>query len=83
MFRDVEAALDQDPASEAAQALGQRWKALVGAFTGGNPEIAQGLNRLYGDRPNWPAAAQQQMTPFNNPRAWEFMARVLNCKAIG
>ena len=82
LFHDVEAALDQDPASEAAQELGRRWKALVGSFTGGNPEVANGLNRLYADRPNWPAAAQQQMAPFSNPRVWEFMGRVLNCSAI-
>jgi len=79
LFRDVETALDQDPASEAAQELGRRWKSLVGSFTGGNPEVARGLNRLYADRPNWPAAAQQQMAAFSNPRVWEFMRRVLNC----
>lgn len=82
LFREVEAALDEDPAGEKAQALGRRWKALVGAFTGGNPEVAQGLNRLYADRPNWPAAAQQQMAYFSNPRVWEFMSKVLNCNAI-
>lgn len=87
LFREVEAVLarnpNQDPASEIAQALGRRWKALVGGFTGGNPEVAQGLNRLYSDRANWPADARQQMSQFSNPRVWEFMSRVLQCKAIG
>lgn len=83
LFRDVEAALHEDPASEHAQELGQRWKALVGGFTGGNPEVAQGLNRMYADQANWPESAKQQMTPFSNPRVWEFMKRVLNCKTIG
>jgi len=83
LFRDVEAALDQDPAGETAQALGRRWKALVGGFTGGNPEVAQGLNRLYADRGNWPAEATQPMSPFDNPRVREFMGRVLKCQAIG
>lgn len=82
LFRDVEAALNEDPASEKAQELGRRWKALVGGFTGGNPEVAQGLNKLYADRPNWPDTAKQQMAPFSNQRVWEFMGRVLNCKAI-
>lgn len=82
LFHDVEAALDQDPTSETAQALGLRWKALVGAFTGGNPEVALGLNRLYADRPNWSAEAGQQMEQFSDPRVWDFMKRVLNCKAI-
>ncbi len=82
LFADVEAAMDQDPASEHAQQLGRRWKELVGAFTGGNSEVAQGMNRLYADRPNWPEAAERQMTGFGNPRVWEFMGRVLNCRAM-
>ena len=77
LFRDVEAALDEDPASETAQALGARWKKLVAGFTGGDREVGAGLNRLYADRPNWPAQAQQQMAPYSNPKVWEFMARVL------
>lgn len=82
LFRDVEAVLDQDPVSEPAQELGRRWKALVGVFTRGNAEVAKGLNRLYADRPNWPSSAQQQMAAFSNPRVWEFMQRVLNCKQV-
>jgi hypothetical protein len=35
------------------------------------------LNRLYADRPNWPAQAQQQMAPYSNPKVWKFMGRVL------
>jgi DNA-binding transcriptional MerR regulator len=79
LFRDVEAALHEDPASPAAQALGVRWKKLLEGFTGGDREIGAGLNRLYADRPNWPAPAQQQMAPYSNPRVWEFMGRVLGC----
>jgi DNA-binding transcriptional MerR regulator len=79
LFADVEAALDEDPASEKAQALGARWKALVAGFTGGDPEIGKGLNKLYADRPNWPAAATQQMAPFGNPKVWEYMGRVMKC----
>ena len=79
LFRDVEAALDLDPASEPAQALGARWKQLVGGFTGGDPQIGQGLNRMYADRPNWPAHMKEMMAPFSNPRVWEYMGRVLKC----
>jgi MerR family transcriptional regulator, thiopeptide resistance regulator len=32
LFRDVEAALNEDPTSEKAQALGARWKKLVGGL---------------------------------------------------
>ena len=79
LFRDVEAALHEDPASETARALGVRWKKLVAGFTSGDREVGAGLNRLYADRPNWPAQAQQQMAPYSNPKVWEFMGRVLKC----
>jgi len=79
LFRDVEAALDLDPASEPAQALGARWKQLVSGFTFGDPEIAKGLRQMYADRPNWPAHMTELMRPFSNPRVWEYMGRVLKC----
>ena len=79
LFADVEAALDEDPAGEKAQALAVRWKALVAGFTGGDPEIGKGLNKLYADRPNWPAPAKEQMAPFGNPKVWEYMGRVMKC----
>jgi DNA-binding transcriptional MerR regulator len=79
LFRDVEACLNEDPASEKAQALAARWKKLVGAFTGGDREISDGLKRVYADRPNWPEHAKQQMAPFSNPKVWEYMSRVMKC----
>jgi DNA-binding transcriptional MerR regulator len=83
LFRDVEAAIarGESPAGEAAGALGARWRKLVEGFTGGDPEVSAGLNRLYADRANWPASAQQQMAPFSNPKVWEFIHQVISCKA--
>jgi DNA-binding transcriptional MerR regulator len=83
LFRAVEAAIagGEDPGSEAAHALGTRWKKLVEGFTAGDPEVSAGLNRLYADRPNWPASARQQMAPFSNPKVWEFIHKVVSCKA--
>ena len=83
LFRDVEAAVDLDPASEPAQALGARWKKLVGGFTGGDPGVAEGLKSMYADRPNWPAHMKEMMAPFSNPRVWEYMGRVLKSGSIG
>jgi MerR family transcriptional regulator, thiopeptide resistance regulator len=80
LFRDVEACLNEDPASERAQALGARWKKLVQGFTGGDPEVSAGLKRLWADRDHWPAAMQERMAPFNNARVWEYMGRVMSCK---
>ena len=50
LFKDVEASLDIDPASEKAQALLVRWKALVNEFTGGDPAIASGLRSAWADK---------------------------------
>lgn len=79
LFREAEAALGEDPGSEKAQALGRRWKALVGGFTGGDPEVTRGLRELYADQANWPAQIKEHMKPFSNPKVWEFMGRVLKC----
>ena len=79
LFRDVEAALNEDPSSAEAQALGQRWKKLIGGFTGDDPEVLKGLGKMYADRPGWPAQMKEQMAPYGNPEVWEFMGRVLKC----
>ena len=76
LFADVEANIDKEPASPEAQALADRWMGLVGQFTGGDAQIAEGLNKLYADREHWPADFEQQMQPFGNPRVWEYMDKV-------
>jgi DNA-binding transcriptional MerR regulator len=75
LFRDVEAALGEDPAGAKAQALAARWKKLVEGFTGGNPEVSKGLNALWKDKANWPAGAKEQMKPYGNPKVWEFIQK--------
>jgi len=59
MYADVQAALDRgvEPKSEEGKALADRWMVLVGQFTGGNPKVLAGLNKLYEDRPQWPSKA--------------------------
>jgi DNA-binding transcriptional MerR regulator len=59
LFADVEAALGDDPASPRAQALAARWRTLVEGFTGGDPEIQKGLNKMYADQANWPERQRQ------------------------
>lgn len=58
LVRDVEAAMaaGEDPAGAKVQALAKRWTELVRGFTGGDPEIQKGLNKMYADRQNWPAS---------------------------
>ncbi len=75
LFRDVEAALGENPVGEKAQALAARWKKLVEGFTGGDPQITAGLSRMYQDRPNWPASMQRRMQPFSNKKVWDFIQK--------
>jgi hypothetical protein len=44
----------EDPKSEAAQSLTQRWSDLIKQFTRGNASVHDGLNKLYNDPQHWP-----------------------------
>lgn len=56
LIADVEeaAARNEDPQSEHAQSLANRWRALLRQFTKGDADIQQGLNRLWSDPAHWP-----------------------------
>jgi MerR family transcriptional regulator, thiopeptide resistance regulator len=58
LIKEVQTAVDngENPAGAKAQGLAARWSELLKGFTGGNPEIQQGLNRMYADKDNWPAS---------------------------
>jgi DNA-binding transcriptional MerR regulator len=75
LFRDVEAALGEDPAGEKAQALAARWRKLVEGFTGGDPDVSQGLGKAWADRANWSSSMKDQSAPFANPKVWDFIKR--------
>jgi DNA-binding transcriptional MerR regulator len=51
----------EDPAGPRAQALAERWKNLIEAFTAGDPEITAGLKKLYQDRANWQGDLAQKV----------------------
>ena len=81
LYADAVAALDTDPAGPAAQALADRWQALVGEFTGGNKGIEQGLGRAWQDRGNWSEAMKKNSEAFADPRVWQFIRKA--CAARG
>ena len=58
LHADIEASLGEDPAGPKGQMLAARWKKLIEDFTGGDPEILEGLKAMMADRANWPAEAQ-------------------------
>jgi DNA-binding transcriptional MerR regulator len=65
LISGVEAAIraKADPTSAEARSLAERWSELVRGFTGGDPEIQEGLNSLYADRQSWP---QNFTKPFSD-----------------
>jgi DNA-binding transcriptional MerR regulator len=60
LFRDIEAALGEDPSGEKAQALGARWTAQTDRASGGDPGVKAGLMKAWADRRNWTAPLRWQ-----------------------
>jgi hypothetical protein len=73
LLREVGAALDDDPASERAQALYMRWMELAEKTSGGDTETSMGWKNAWADRANWPAHAQQQISSFHLEEVLEFI----------
>ena len=75
LVADVAAALGEDPAGPKAQALAARWRTLVAGFTGGDPEVQKGLNRMWADKANWPAQERERFHV--DPRVQEFITTAM------
>jgi MerR family transcriptional regulator, thiopeptide resistance regulator len=76
LIREVEAAVTEgvDPRSERAASLAARWGELIKGFTGGDPEIQTGLNKMYSDQNSWPA---------DFPKPYSDAAGAFMCEAMG
>ncbi len=61
LFADIEGAMADGelPEGPRAQALAARWRTLVEGFTGGDPDIQKGLNKMWADQANWPAPQRE------------------------
>jgi len=75
LYADIEAALGEDPVGPKAQALAARWRALVQGFTGGDPEVQRGLNKMWADQANWPAGLRSQYQI--KPEIQDFIVRAM------
>jgi len=78
LCKEIQGALDQDPAGARAQELAGRWLTLLGALspTGAvDPQLLKYEAAYLSDR-GWPAGAPQPEPPFGKP-VWEFMARAI------
>ena len=56
LHADIQSALDcgTSPDSAEGRALVARWMRLADEFTQGNPDLREGIHRLYQDQNNWP-----------------------------
>jgi DNA-binding transcriptional MerR regulator len=73
--REIEAALGQDPAGPAAQALAQRWVSMLAVFSQGEP-VPRELVRAEAARFD-PATFPSSAGPFANPAVWAFIEKAL------
>jgi ABC-type uncharacterized transport system YnjBCD ATPase subunit len=74
LIAEVEAALEENPASRKVQALAARWRGLVEDFTGRDRDIEESVGKMWADLENWPADMQQK-APVIKPEVWAFIAR--------
>jgi hypothetical protein len=82
LYADVERAMaaGETPDGPVVQTLASRWKALVGEFTRGHRAVQQGLNTMWADQANWPAAQKQQFAAYMRPEIMGFMMEALKRK---
>lgn len=73
LYRDLEAALGEDPASEKVQALVARWRSLFSS----DPEVREGAFKAWADRANWPAAMQQRIAQFHLEEIAPFIGQAI------
>jgi DNA-binding transcriptional MerR regulator len=75
LFLDVDAALDEDPAGERAQALCARWTTLSEQSMGDTPEMKEGAIKAWADRENWPAMLQSANPAYRREEVVAFIKR--------
>jgi DNA-binding transcriptional MerR regulator len=81
LYRDIEAALGEDPAGELAQSLVTRWRERMDHSSGGDAGVKEGILKGWADRRNWAttmkwqAEAIYQMSFERFLRAAEFIDR--------
>jgi DNA-binding transcriptional MerR regulator len=87
LLRDIEAAVGrgEDPAGQKGRELAERWSNLVSGFTGGDPEVQAGVNRLYADHANWPSSAKNffsDMPQLFNPEIQSFIQKAMAARKV-
>ena len=79
-YREVAALLDEDPASEKAQTLADRWLALLRQDTNYDPEGVAGTMKAWMDFKNWPESIRQRLTGFQLDKVRPFIQQAVMVK---
>jgi DNA-binding transcriptional MerR regulator len=77
LYRDVDAALGEDPAGDAAQKLADRWLKLGVRAYSGDPELQIDSPTAWLDRENWPPSMKRRIAEFNLEEVSKFLERVV------
>jgi hypothetical protein len=77
LFRDIQASLNEDPASVKAQALATRWTGLVDKLRGRDPAVKAGWRNMWNDRKHWPPLLQKSLGSFDLDRISNFIRTVM------
>ena len=75
LYRDIGAALGDDPAGEKAQALAERWLNLSVRAYGGDPNVQTDSMTAWLDREHWPPAIKQRLVEYNMEEVVAFVKR--------
>jgi DNA-binding transcriptional MerR regulator len=82
LFKEVAAALDEDPAGEKAQELCAKWADLGERTSGGDPEVQAGKIKEWRDHKNWPASTKQRISSLRLEEVVAFIAKAYGCRAM-
>ena len=61
LFREIEAALESGAADQQADAFRARWDEQLQSASGGDPDIHEGLLKMWADREHWSASLRWQV----------------------
>jgi hypothetical protein len=76
LYRDISAAVEEDPATPRAQALADRWQALT-KQDAATPAVRTGMIKAWADREYWPSSLKGRLEEFDVERATRFIAEAL------
>lgn len=81
LYRDIQAALGQDPGGDRAQALAERWLKLSVRAAKGDPDVQTDNIAAWKDREHWPSALKQRLAEFRLEEIVAFIQEASLCGA--